>query len=592
MSSVTTQKTTTTTTSSSVPTGSTTYTSQTTVVAPHREQVVLPTQVIEKPVAIHEEIRTERVEEIQPVINVEKIKTEVHQVTQPLFDKEVRAVNIEQRTLATEILPEVQVQGRGVRSVEDHSTTRVLDTRAVVLEKPAIINEVEKRQVIEEIQPVIYKETIVPTVIQETKPMYQKVVEGAVYTQETMATRGVRSEEEMRLEAQRNAYQPSTQVVAPVKTQMMLPTQVVEKPVAVHEEIRKELIEEIQPVVQVEKLHTEVHQITAPLYDKEIKPVMIEKRTLNTEILPEVQVQGKGFRSVDDVSTTTMLPTSSVVVEKPAIFNEVERTQVIEEVQPVIYMETIVPTVIQETKPMYQKVVEGTVYTQETMAMKGVRSEEEIRMEASRNAYVPSTAVVAPVHSSVNLPTQVVEKPVAVHEEIRREMVEEIQPVINVEKLKTEVHQVTQPLFDKEVRSVNIEQRTLATEILPEVMIEGRGVRAVEDHSTVRVLDTKSVVIEKSAQVIEIEKTQIIEEIQPVIYKETIVPTVIQETKPVFQRVVEGAVYVHETLAPQSVAQWKASHGEFHTSTTTTTSTSTTVIPSGTSQTTTYVVPQ
>jgi len=447
------------------------------------------------------------------------------------------------------------------------------NTEKVVVEKPAMFVEVEKKQIIEEIQPVVYKETIVPTVIQETKPMYQKVVEGTVYSQETLASRGVRSEEEMRLEAERNAYRPSTERHADVHERVALPTQVIQKPVAIHEEIRRETLEEIQPVVNVEKIKTEIHQITAPLFDKEVKAVNIEKRTLNTEILPEVQIEGRGHRSAAEMSTTTYLPTNAVVVEKPAMYVEVEKRQIIEEVQPVIYKETVVPTVIQETKPMYQKVVEGAVFSHETLASRGVRSEEEMRLEAERNAYRPSTEVHAPVRTAMTLPTQVVEKPVAIHEEIRREMVEEIQPVINVEKFQTEVHQVTQPLFDKEVRAVQIEQKTLAREILPEVHIEGRGVRAVEDHSTVRTLNSNTVVVEKAAQFIEIEKTQIIEEIQPVIYKETIVPTVIQETKPMYQKVVEGAVYVHETLAPQSYSEWKSHHGGATVMTSTTTTT-------------------
>lgn len=39
---------------------------------------------------------------------------------------------------------------------------------------------------------------------------------------------------------------------------------------------------------------------------------------------------------------------------------------------------------------------------------------------------------------------------------------------------------------------------------------------------------------------------------------------VLQETKPMYQKIVEGAVYSHETLAPQSVAEWKLRYGEFH----------------------------
>lgn len=339
-----------------------TYSSTTNVAPPTIERILLPTQVIEKQPAIHEEIRKELVEEVQPVVNVEKLKTEVHQVTQPLFDKEVRAVQIQNRTLATEVLPEVRVEGRGAPALGEFSTTRYLDTATVTVEKPALYNEIEKKQIIEEIQPVVYKETIVPTVIQETKPIYQKVVEGPVYSSSVLPAKEVANRSQIA-----ETYVTDSTVIPPVRERVFLPTQIVEKPTAVHEEIRQETIEEVQPVWNVEKLKTEVHQITAPLYDKEIKPVMIEKKVLNTEILPEVLVEGRGVRAVEDFSTTRYLDTKTTLVEKPAIYNEVERTQVIEEIQPILYKETVVPTVIRETKPVFQKIVEGPVYTQQTL---------------------------------------------------------------------------------------------------------------------------------------------------------------------------------------------------------------------------------
>jgi len=266
--------------------------------------------------------------------------------------------------------------------------------------------------------------------------------------------------------------------------------------------------------------------------------------------LPEVFVEGRGVSLASELSTTQFLPTTTMVVEKPALVSEIEKLQIVEEVQPVVYKETVVPTVIQETKPVYQKIVEGPVYSQTTLP--AMRANVE-RVQAE--AYRTSTEVVAPVLEQVMLPAQIIERPVAVHEEIRKEIVEEIQPVLNVEKLKTEIHQVTQPLFDKEVRAVNIEKKVLATEILPEVFIEGRGASLAADISTTKYLASEAVVVEKPAMFVEVEKTQVIEEIQPVLYKETIVPRVIQETKPVYQKIVEGPVYTQQTLAPRSLAE-------------------------------------
>jgi len=149
-------------------------------------QVLLPTQVIEKPAAIHEEIRREQVEEIQPVINVEKLKTEVIQKTQPLIDREVRPVTLTQRSLPTETLPTIQQRDIGLRAAEDISSVVYKDSAAMVVERPALVSEIERVQIIEEIQPVIYKETIVPSLIKETKPVYQTIVEGTTYVHQTL----------------------------------------------------------------------------------------------------------------------------------------------------------------------------------------------------------------------------------------------------------------------------------------------------------------------------------------------------------------------------------------------------------------------
>jgi len=154
--------------------------------------MVQPKEVIQKPAVIHEQVKYEQVEEIQPIINVEKFKTQVVQKTQPLLDKEVKNVNVQQRTLNTEVLPEVNIATGGIPMARDTSTTQY-DQASIVVEKAPIMMESENKRIIEEIQPVIYKETIVPTLIKETKPIYQKVVEGATYVQEVLPPRELHS---------------------------------------------------------------------------------------------------------------------------------------------------------------------------------------------------------------------------------------------------------------------------------------------------------------------------------------------------------------------------------------------------------------
>lgn len=217
----------------------TSFVSPQTATAPTISKVLLPTQVVEKPIAVHEEIRKEQVEEIQPVINIEKYKTEVHQVTQPLIDKEIKPVALQQRTLAPQVLPEVSLPGRGAAMASDISTVHVQDKAAMVIEKPAIYTEVDKLQVIEEIQPVLYKETIVPTVIQETKPVYQKIVEGPVYIQETLPVRDLSGTHGVRSVPMQPVQQPV--FVQPIMAQPMQPV-LQQKPQEVLLEDRKSVV--------------------------------------------------------------------------------------------------------------------------------------------------------------------------------------------------------------------------------------------------------------------------------------------------------------------------------------------------------------
>jgi len=252
------------------------------------------------------------------------------------------------------------------------------------------------------------------------------------------------------------------------------------------------------------------------------------------------------------ISTVRELNPEHLTVEKQPIVWETERRQVIEEIQPVVYKETIVPTLIKETKPVYQKVVEGTTYQSEVMAPRTINisqnNTELNRAELSRAPVMQST------HSHIDLPVQYVERPATVHEEIRQEYVEEIQPIINVEKFRTEVIQKTQPLTDKEVRSVMVQERTLPREIMPEVVNRSVQFPTAMEYNTVRDLGSQNVVVEKAAIYNETERRQVIEEIQPVIYKETIVPTLIRETKPIYQRVIEPTTYVQQTLAPMPLS--------------------------------------
>jgi len=155
----------------------------------HYSHVDLPRRVVGIQPAIHEQIRGEQVEEITPVYNVEKIFTDVIQKTQPLIDHQIMPVTIEERSLPTEILADEILPTTAIPRPHDFSTVNIQQAENRVIQKPQIVYETEKTQIIEEIQPVIYKETIVPTVLRSTRPLYQKVVESPIFTQETLPSR-------------------------------------------------------------------------------------------------------------------------------------------------------------------------------------------------------------------------------------------------------------------------------------------------------------------------------------------------------------------------------------------------------------------
>jgi len=147
---------------------------------------------------VHENIKEEFIEEIQPVVHVEREKTEVRQIMQPLIDKDVRPVKIEQRTLATEILPTVTKESVNVPRSTLQSTVNVEPVVRKVVEKPAIIKETERWRIIDEITPVIYKDTIVPTIIRVTKPIREVIVESPIYSEQTLAQREITQVERQR----------------------------------------------------------------------------------------------------------------------------------------------------------------------------------------------------------------------------------------------------------------------------------------------------------------------------------------------------------------------------------------------------------
>jgi hypothetical protein len=142
----------------------------------------------ERGAVVREHIHQTQVEEIQPIIHREREKTEVVQVAKPVIERDVRPVEVEEKVLPAETRPAI-IQGESEefrrlyreRSQKYQSTTEYAPVEREVIERPPIVKEHITRKVIEEVQPVIYREVTAPHVIKEVKPIYEKIVEGPVF---------------------------------------------------------------------------------------------------------------------------------------------------------------------------------------------------------------------------------------------------------------------------------------------------------------------------------------------------------------------------------------------------------------------------
>jgi len=153
------------------------------VLTPAPEMTQPVQQVIEKTPVFHERIRKEEVEEVQPVIHREHERTEVHQILQPMYEGQIAPAHVLQKQLPAEVLPTI-TKGMYVPPPSEQNTTEWVESERIMVQKSPIVMETETKKIIEEIQPVIYKETVQPTIIRETKPIYEKIVEAPVVVKE------------------------------------------------------------------------------------------------------------------------------------------------------------------------------------------------------------------------------------------------------------------------------------------------------------------------------------------------------------------------------------------------------------------------
>jgi len=147
-------------------------------------------EFLEKPVIVRETILPEERVTIQPVIHREREQTEFHEVVQPMKERDILPTRLVYATLPNQVTPTLVENDQQFQRSYQESTHRyipsseVLPTQSQTVEKAPILEEFIHKKIIEEVQPVLYKETVQPTLIEEVQPIYERVVEAPVMSEE------------------------------------------------------------------------------------------------------------------------------------------------------------------------------------------------------------------------------------------------------------------------------------------------------------------------------------------------------------------------------------------------------------------------
>jgi len=147
---------------------------------------------VEKPPIVQQILHPMRVEEVQPIIQRQRERTQIKQVIAPIIQREERAPLISSRQLPGETRPVVYNSPsqefntsyqQGLPAPTNTSTVVQIQR---VLKQP-IIQESVKQNIIEEIYPVVHRDIYQPEIIKETLPVFERVVEPPTLLREERA---------------------------------------------------------------------------------------------------------------------------------------------------------------------------------------------------------------------------------------------------------------------------------------------------------------------------------------------------------------------------------------------------------------------
>lgn len=306
--------------------------------------------VVRSPV-VQQVIKHQELVEVLPVITRDRERTEVHEILKPTHEREVMPPVMSEKELP-EIEREKFLESREGFEKEYNemtkgfkSSVKVEDLEQERIMKEPIVNEIVHKKVLDEIQPVIHKETLVSHVTVEKQPIRERVVEAPSLIQENM------DQYTERLLNREEGVEVETVEKKPIYTEVVRPKEIVE----------------VQPIIDRVREVTEVHRITKSINTQEISPTTVEEKELAFIENPDVvesreEFEGK-YRDLDtERRSNNFIELETFEVErivKQPIVHEIIHKKVIEEIQPIIHKETIVPHIVREYLPIHEKIIEA-----------------------------------------------------------------------------------------------------------------------------------------------------------------------------------------------------------------------------------------
>jgi len=145
----------------------------------------------ERPTIIRENVLPTEKIEIQPVIHREREQLEVHEVYQPFHERDIAPTILKHETLPAQVRPEWRESDLNFQEKYKAATTKYSSEvhnqpiQREVINRAPIVEEHISKKIIEEVQPVLYRETVKPVFVEETQPIYERVVDAPVMFEET-----------------------------------------------------------------------------------------------------------------------------------------------------------------------------------------------------------------------------------------------------------------------------------------------------------------------------------------------------------------------------------------------------------------------